>query len=135
MPRKDYSKWMPIKAKLNNAHLSSTKAHHTRIHKGEVYWIYFGENIGHEQDGKSKLFTRPGIVIKTYGQSLITVLPLTTNKKNDIFHYSFNLGKTISTASLSQIRSIDSARVGTKIGKADNITLAILKSKLMALLS
>ncbi len=134
MPYKDYLKWTPVKSKINNMCLSSTKAHHTRVHSGEIYWIYFGENIGQEQDGKSSLFTRPGVVIKTYGANLLTVLPLTTKKKNDIFHFSFNLKGTVSSAILSQIRSIDSARVGTKIGKLDSITLTNLKAKLAALL-
>ena len=134
MPYKDYLKWTPVKSKINNTHLSSTKAHHARIHSGEIYWIYFGENIGQEQDGKSSIFTRPGVVIKTYGANLLTVLPLTTKKKNDIFHFSFNLKGAVSSAILSQIRSIDSARVGTIIGKLDSITFTNLKAKLAALL-
>ena len=134
MAYKDYLNWTPIKSKINNAHLSNNKSHHTRIRAREIYWIHFGENIGQEQDGKSELFTRPGVVLKTYGLNLLTVLPLTTNKKNDRFHFAFDIEGVVSSAILSQIRSIDSARVGTKIGKMDSMIFTSMKAKLADLL-
>ena len=134
LAEKNYRKWMGIKSKIHNSHLSKNKAHHTRVRAGEIYWASLGENIGHEQDGKGTTFTRPVLIFKRFSENTILVLPLSTNGKNDLFHCRFTIGTTLSSAILSQARSVDTARLGGQIGKISRLEFRALQAKFFSLL-
>jgi hypothetical protein len=55
---KDFFGWAKVKANL----------HHKRkinyFNEREVWWCAMGANIGHEQDGKGKLWTRPVLILR-----------------------------------------------------------------------
>jgi hypothetical protein len=54
---KDYKKWMAVKANINNAN-----SRPIGYKKREIWICCIGENIGHEEDGKGKLFVRPNVI-------------------------------------------------------------------------
>jgi mRNA interferase MazF len=126
---KDYKKWMAIKANINNAN-----SRPIGYKKREIWICCIGENIGHEEDGKGKLFVRPVLVIKKFGADMCLVIPLSTTARRGVFYYPFDghTGKT-SIALLSQPRIIDSTRLRRKIGKADNEDFEEIRSRLKEL--
>jgi mRNA-degrading endonuclease toxin of MazEF toxin-antitoxin module len=127
---KDYLKWMPVKAEINNASVRPT------YKEGEVFWMSVGENIGFEQDGKGFLYARPVLVVKGFSRELFWGIPLTSQEKDGQYYFSFKLNGTKSTAILSQLRAFDAARIsGMKgMGRIDKTVLAQLKNRLKSLL-
>jgi len=59
----------------------------------QIWWAYFGENIGEEQYGKGKMFLRPVLIIKRFSQGLCFVVPLTTKKKPNPCHLTISWKK------------------------------------------
>lgn len=102
----------------------------------EIWICNVGENIGFEEDGKGRDFTRPVLILKIYSRRLCHVVPLSTRIKEDKYHYLFsgNTGK-ISNALLSQNRSIDTTRLHQKIGKAKKEDFEEIKRRIFEILS
>ncbi len=81
----------------------------------EVWWVYFGENLGFEQNGGSN-FSRPAVVVSKYNLDLALVLPLTSSKKENKFY--FDIGEVAGKKAqviLSQARVLDRTRFQDKI--------------------
>ena len=84
------------------------------INNKEIWYVKLGVNIGYEEDGKSQ-FKRAVLVIKKLG-NLFLVLPMTTKKKENIYHYMLQTFTwKESRLILSQIRTIDKKRFIQKI--------------------
>ena len=130
--KKDYQKWMHVKAEINN------KLPRPIGFKERQIWLCnIGENIGFEEDGKGSRFVRPVLILKRYGTQMCHVIPLsTTTKRNDLYYYPFDgkTGKT-SVALLSQSRVLDSARLHRKIGLIEKDDFENIKQKIRALLN
>ena len=73
---KRFLEWMAIKEKLHN-----TDAVPPLVKERDLWWVSFGENVGSEVNGKSKLFSRPGLVIKKLSRGFYLVAPTTSQKK------------------------------------------------------
>ena len=54
-----FDKWNELKKSINK----STKP--KSPHKGKIYWISIGQNVGCETYGKGKDFARPVLVLST----------------------------------------------------------------------
>ena len=82
----------------------------------EIWWCALGVNIGSEQDGTSRSFERPVLVLRGIRKDLLLVIPFTT-KISDHPHriYSESTG-TSSQLLLDQIRVVSSKRLLRKIG-------------------
>jgi mRNA interferase MazF len=120
---------MPVKANLNNTPKRPT------FHEGDVFWVCIGENVGFEQDSKGNLFARPVVVIAKYNKELFLGVPLTSKSKDGRYYYQFDLRGKTSSAILSQVRAIDSARIsGRRIGIISHKDLRLLKNKLKELI-
>ena len=108
---KDFNKWNEVKKRVNiKTKISIPK-------NREVYWTCIGENIGHEQDGKSDIYTRPVLIFKRFNESLFFGIPLSTNMKKGSFFHSFILNGKKSNALLVQAKVFDTKRLEKKIGK------------------
>lgn len=131
---KDYKNWMIVKKKIHSKTLSSKK-HHTRVRRGEVYWASIGENIGHEQDGKGNAYSRPVLVYQVFSYNTVLIIPLTRNGKKDKFHCQLELNNAPSFASHSQVKSCDTIRLGTnKIGRLSKLDFYRLSLRFRALI-
>jgi mRNA interferase MazF len=121
---------MALKAKLHNM------SNRLIGYKERDIWICnVGENVGYEEDGKGKEFRRPVLVVKSFGKNLCHIIPLSTTEKRGRFYFPFE-GKTgkLSTALLSQSRSIDTARLRKKIGYISKEDFMELKRAYFSLL-
>lgn len=77
----DYNNWNEVKKKCN---INKRKL---GIKSREIFWAKIGFNIGSEEYGKDKNFTRPIIVIRKLTSDLFIGVPITsTIKNNDYFH-------------------------------------------------
>jgi len=130
MMEKDYKIWTPIKTKINN-----NKSYPLGFRERDVWICNIGENIGFEEDGKRKDFTRPVLILKVFNRKFCHIVPLSTTDKRGIYYYPFDgkTGKT-SVAILSQTRSIDATRLHEKVGKISKRDFDEIKKKIVQLI-
>lgn len=106
-----FNKWNELKKSINK----STKP--KSPHKGKIYWISIGQNVGCETYGKGKDFARPVLVLSKiqigYIDSFVGVpLSSKTKGKKGFMYYKFTDSKgNKQVALLAQIRMFDSKRI------------------------
>jgi UDP-N-acetylbacillosamine transaminase len=108
---KNFDSWNIEKQKINKKELSKERF----FHEGEIWWGSLGINIGSEQDGKNELFERPLLIIKKFHQGSVWAIPLTSESKNNKFHYL--LKDSESYAILSQLRLLSTKRMRRYVRK------------------
>lgn len=116
---KDFDNWNIEKKRINDT--SPPLFFHAR----EVWWCKLGINVGFEQDGKNKQFSRPVVILKTYSTNAALIVPLTSKDKKGTYY--FDIGQVAgrdAKAVLSQIRFIDKRRL---INKTDSINKEIFE--------
>jgi len=86
----------------------------------EIWWCHLGANIGYEQDGKGKDFSRPVLILNSYNRNIFTAVPLSSKIKSDNFYYKEVIyNKKRYSVIISQIRLLDSKRLIRKIATLD----------------
>lgn len=114
--QKDYRDWHAEKTQIENNTLNRVF-----FHEREVWWCSTGSNIGFEQDGKGKKFSRPVLIFKKFNKEICWILPLSTRIKTGKFYSPVTLSDTVPrVAILSQLRLIDAKRLMGKIGIIDS---------------
>jgi len=127
---KKFKEWHSVKEKLHK----ETKK--TIVPKErEIYWVSVGVNIGHEQDGKGNVFSRPVLVIKRYNKNLFFGVPLSTQIKQGSFFFEFEFNGKKSNALIVQGRIYDTKRLENRMGMIPNETFNNLKKQLKELLN
>jgi|SRR3989338_4028757 len=111
---KRFLEWMTIKEKLHN-----TNAEPPIVKERDLWWVSFGENVGSEINGKSKLFSRPGVVIKKLSRGFYLVAPTTSQKKEGSWYVEIKHGGRYVYICLHQVRTIDYRRLSTNLGQID----------------
>lgn len=111
---KRFLEWMTVKEKLHNS-----KAELPLVKERDLWWVSFGENVGSEINGKSRLFSRPGIIIKKLSRGLFLVVPTTSQKKEGSWYVEIKQEEKFMYVCLHQIRTIDSRRLSSKMGQID----------------
>lgn len=109
--QKNFDIWNKNKKQIH------TKNENKFYHEREVWWCSLGVNVGFEQDGTGSESERPVLILKGFSKQVCLVVPLTTSKKKNPYHFS--LGKVdgrSAFAIISQIRLIDTKRLINKIG-------------------
>jgi hypothetical protein len=92
-------------------------------------------NVGHEQDGKDKLYIRPVLVFRKFNQHVFWAIPLTTKeKKDERFYVEVPLPEGSSYLILSQLRLIISKRLTYKLKKLSKRDFAAVLGRVRALL-
>lgn len=125
---KRYDDWNEVKKDI--------QAHSKEVffRERDIFWASIGINIGFEQDGKGKIFSRPVLVLKKFSKNLFFGIPLSTQVKEGSFFYEFMLKGCTSNALLVQGRLYDSKRLENKIGMINKQDFYKLKSKYKKLL-
>ncbi len=89
-------------------------------HVRELWWCALGLNIGSEQDGAGKEYSRPVLVLKSFSADTSLVIPLTTSVRPHPLRPPVGMvGGKDANALLSQMRVIDTKRLVRKIGYLD----------------
>lgn len=114
-PIKRFLEWIILKEKLHN---KNTKP--PLVSEGDMWWISFGENIGSEINGKSGVFTRPGIIYKKLSHGFYFIIPTTTQEKKGSWFVKFSHKNNNMFACLHQARATDYRRFFSKLGTLDD---------------
>lgn len=125
---KKFLEWMTVKEKLHN-----TNAEPPIVKERDLWWVSFGENIGSEINGKSKLFSRPGIVIKKLSRGFYLVAPTTSQKKEGSWYVEIKHGGKDMYICLHQVRTIDFRRLSTNLGQVDSHDFEKIKKAFLGL--
>lgn len=126
---KRFKEWFLIKGKLH-----SITAKPPNFTEGDIWWCSVGENIGVEINGKSRLFTRPVLVIKKFNRESFIGVPLTSQEKTGTWYVSITHGFKASVALLNQVRCFSVKRLSTKLNTLDETDLYKVKSGLASLI-
>jgi mRNA interferase MazF len=120
--QKDFDSWNEEKKNIHG--LGSNKFYKAK----EIWWCSLGLNVGFEQDGTSKSYQRPVLVLKGFSRQVCWALPLTTSKKKNPYHISVGMidGEE-SFAILSQIRLVDTKRFTDRLLVLDTETFNKIK--------
>ena len=109
--KKNFNEWneQKKKADANDKYLPLYK-------EREIRWCRLGVNIGFEQDGTGKEFSRPVLILKGFSRHVCLVVPLTTSTKENPYYLSVGTidGKNARVI-ISQIRLIDTRRLDQHI--------------------
>ena len=125
---KKFLEWIKLKERLHS------KEHKPPLFKeGEIWWSYFGENVGTEMNGKGDAFTRPVIILKKYDRFSFLAIPLTTQGKEGTWYFTFTHNKKKQTAVLSQSRIINYKRLKERVGKVDSVDYENTKKAFLGL--
>ena len=108
---KNFDTWNDHKKKRDKNDIS------IYFYEREIWWCAIGVNVGFEQDGKGKDFSRPVLILRKFSKNVFLGVPLTTSKRESKYHHSFPFLDATSTALLSQVRLFDSKRLLVKMGK------------------
>ncbi|HEY4489604.1 MAG TPA: type II toxin-antitoxin system PemK/MazF family toxin [Candidatus Paceibacterota bacterium] len=107
---KDFDGWNLQKQQLDS---SSSRFYTVR----EIWWCRLGLNIGTEQNGRGRKYFRPVVILRSFGRDACLTVPLTTSSKEHRYRVPIGLvGGKQAHANISQIRTIDTRRLGSKIG-------------------
>lgn len=112
---KDFDNWNKRKKEINTQEPNF-------YHEKEIRWCSLGVNIGFEEDGTSKTYRRPVLIIKGFSRHVCLVVPLTTSIKKNLYHISVGIVEGEEAfAILSQIRLIDTKRLHDRLIILDKI--------------
>lgn len=90
------------------------------IREGEMWWCSVGENLGLEVSGKGEKFSRPVIILKKFGDTLILGIPTTTNTGRKGKWYVHFMHKNVhEVAMLTQARVLSPKRLNARIGELE----------------
>ncbi len=125
---KRFLEWIGLKEKLDiSAHTPPL------VKERDIWWISFGENIGSEISGKSKLFSRPGLILKKLSSGSFLVAPTTSQSRKGTWYVSIQTERITSAVCLHQIRTIDYRRLSTKLEQIDENDFIKVKTALKEL--
>jgi len=111
---KKFLEWLELKIKLNDL-----VSNPPLVSERDLWWISFGENIGSEMDGKSNLFSRPGLILKKLSHNFYLVAPTTTKIRKGTWYVTIkHEGREICIC-LHQIRAVDYRRLSCRMGQID----------------
>lgn len=84
--------------------------------RGEVWIAILGKNIGSEQNGSAKTFSRPVLIVKKFTNEVFWCIPLSSHQKELSFYFNFTdpYGNKAS-AILAQMRLISIKRISRKL--------------------
>ncbi|OHA92922.1 MAG: hypothetical protein A3D37_01480 [Candidatus Zambryskibacteria bacterium RIFCSPHIGHO2_02_FULL_38_22] len=111
--QKDFDNWNKRKKEINSGKPNF-------YHQREIRWCSLGVNVGFEQDGTSKNYRRPVLIVRGFSRSVCLIVPLTTSKKKNPYHIEIGIieGEK-SFIILSQIRLIDTKRLHDRLAVLD----------------
>ncbi len=124
-----FDEWNEVKKRTNNTKFK------LGIKSREIYWIKIGQNIGDEEYGKGKAFSRPVLIVRQLTSDLFIGIPLTSILRDDDYFYSFTFqtkkGIVNNSAMLLQIRAFSKKRITSKLGKMSVEDFEQIKNRLI----
>ncbi len=126
---KRFLEWIGLKQNLDALHFKPPY-----VNEGDIWWVSIGENVGSEISGKSKLFSRPMVILKKLSHGFYFAIPTSTSDKKGSWYVSFRQKGKDMNACLHQARSVDHRRLSNKLGRLDEEDYAKVKKAFLNLL-
>ncbi len=111
---KRFLEWIALKEKLHDTHYAPPL-----VKERDLWWVSFGENVGSEINGKSLLFSRPGIILKKLSREFYLVALTTSQIKQGTWYTQIRQEGKDMFVCLHQVRTIDYRRLSTRLGIVD----------------
>jgi mRNA interferase MazF len=103
---------------------------------GEVWMCALGMNLGREQNGGPRDFSRPVLVVQKFNNEMFWVVPLTTKQKALDFYFNFDDPSGAHVAAvLPQLRLVSVNRLRRDIYVLPAVLLGEVRARLRAFLS
>lgn len=129
--QKEFDQWNTKKKSIDEQ--SDTESIYFR--EADIWWCCLGVNIGNEQDGKGKPFSRPVLIVKKFNQFVFWAVPLSTKLKDNPYYVECLCSDGIMRAGMiSQLRLVSSKRLTDKICVANENSFYTIKSRIKGLL-
>ena len=125
---KDFESWHHIKKLLELEDMNEV----IYFKPKEIWMCSLGVNIGSEQDGSGRKFSRPVVVFRLCSQNTFLGIPITSQRYEGNSHYKFNLGGIDQFAKFSQLRTLSIKRFERKLATLPDSIYEELKQKLCA---
>ncbi len=124
---KDFDSWNEQKKKIHNETPNF-------YHEKEIRWCSLGVNVGFEQDGTSKTYQRPVLIIRGFSRHVCLVVPLTTSAKKNKYHIAIGaIGDREAFAVVSQLRLIDTKRLHDRLAILDKEKFEVIRKTIRSL--
>jgi mRNA-degrading endonuclease toxin of MazEF toxin-antitoxin module len=129
-----FDEWNEVKKR------TAKKQFKVTIKPREIFWVKIGQNVGSEEFGKNKDFTRPILIIRRLTSDLFVGVPLTSTIKNNDYFHSFTYkhhtkGEITNSAMILQVRTFSIKRVLNKIGKIEQLEFLEIIKKLQKIVT
>lgn len=121
---KDFNSWNELKQKLDDDQKQLF------FKERDIWWCSIGINVGHEENGKNKFFSRPVLIIRKFNRNLFYGIPLTTKTKDNKYYHQINFKGENQCAMLSQLKIFESKRLRTRMGDLSHRQFSEIKQKL-----
>lgn len=109
---KDFNGWSQLKQRID------FQSKPPSFEEREIWWCSIGLNVGHEENGKSDLFSRPVLVVRKFNSHIFLGVPLTSKiKEYHRFYHKIHFKEQEQSVMLSQIRVWESKRLTRMKGK------------------
>ena len=127
---KDFAGWFAHQIKLEQE-----SPPYRGFEEGQVWRCAIGHNIGHELDGRSKLYWRPVLVLRKFSPAHLLGVPLTRSANKLPFRIPVLLRGRKGYAVLDQVRSLDARRLRYLHGTLSPEELQLIRERLIALIA
>jgi len=126
---KDFDNWAELKKSLQKHEKLPT------FSEREIWWSSVGMNVGHEEDGKNEFFSRPVLIIRKFNENLFIAAPLTKQIKVNYYYHKIHFKEIEQCVLLSQIKSMSSKRLASKIGDLSSKQFKEIREKLVQIIN
>ncbi len=124
----DFDRWNEVKKSVQKNKLK------IGVKPREIFWAKIGQNVGDEEYGKGKIFSRPVLIVKQLTSDLFMGIPLTSTLRDDeyfcIFEFQSKKGLRKNSAMILQLRAFSKKRLTNKIGKVSIEDFETIKEKI-----
>jgi mRNA interferase MazF len=128
---KEFDLWNGLKKKIE-FEITNIKDEPDGFPKeGEVWMCSLGRNLGYEQNGVNKNFSRPVVIIKKFNNHMFWAVPLSTKQKDFDFYFNFTdpFEQKVS-AIIAQMKLVSVKRLKRKMYDIPKPILDEIKAKL-----
>jgi hypothetical protein len=101
---------------------------------GEIWWTYWGVNVGHEMDGKGEPSRRPVFILASFSR-IVLAIPITSHASDSRLYIPITLHNRTSWLALTHAKHIDTRRLDERVCPQDLILLGKVRDSFIYLIS
>ena len=127
---KDFQAWSLAKASLD-----TQQAPKLLYKEREVWWMKTGFNVGSESNGSKDTYSRPVLIVKGFSATIFWGIPLSNTPNRGEYIVPVVVNGQERAALLSQMRVLDTRRIGSKISMITEEEMSTIKSVIVGFMT